>query len=186
MTQLFYYHVGAEGALAHFPRSMATRHTGQSLRRWFERDLEPEEGQRLADRLDKRFPHGFHCWGVPTGGRRAFDMLGEGDIVLFIGKIQMVPYPDGMFEYATRVELKYRGPLSWTSQHIWGEARWPLLFFFEALNISFPWPTFLAQVGYSPNCSPGGRLCCVKAARHGMLPGGNPDAYLQYILEHYP
>jgi len=98
----------------------------------------------------------------------------------------MVPYPDGTFEYATRVGLKYPRPLSWTSQYIWGEARWPLLFFFEALDLSLPWPTFLTHVGYSPNCNPGGRLNCVKATRYGMLPGGNPEAYLRYILQNWP
>ena len=47
----------------------------------------------------------------------------------------------------------------------------------HAAAFSLPWPTFLKDVHYSPNCTPGGRLYYVKATRYGMLPGGGPEAY---------
>ena len=186
MTELFYDHAGIDGARMHFPQSLARRLTAQQVQAHLQRDLGPQEGQRFASQLASKFPDGFNCWGIPTGGERVFNLLDAGDIVLLIGKIQVQPYPDGLFEYAATVQVKYPDPLHWTSQHVWGEARWPLMFFFGATKIALPWPTFLKDTGYLTTWNPQGMFYRVNPKRYGNLPGGDPDLYLQHIVKHYP
>ncbi len=186
MSELFYFHVGFEGAKRDFPRSLARRLTVQEVQPYFQRDLGTGKGRSLAAALTAQFPDGFNCWGIPSGGQQVFGLLEPNDIVLLIGKIQLEPYPDGVFGYAGRVKIKPNEPLHWTSQYVWTEPRFPLMFFFDALEISLPWPTFLGDVGYRMNMDPHGRGARVNPQRYKGLPGGDPDAYLHHILQQYP
>jgi len=186
MVRLFFQHAGTKEGSRHFTQSLARRRTVEELQPYFEKDLGPDGGRRLLNALDSRFPAGFNCWGIPVGGGMVFDRLDVGDIVLFIGKVQLVPYPDGNFEYAGRVKLKWPDPLHWTSQYIWDEARWPYMFFFDAVDISLPWPRFLDDVGYSETLNPRGWFQPVHPNRYRQLPGGSPEAYLQHVVRHHP
>lgn len=186
MSDLFYHHVGFEGARDHFPRSLGQTLTGQQLLPHLQRDLGVPEGQRFADSLTASFPEGFNCWGVPSGGRQVFNLLEPGDVVLLIGKIQVSPYPDGYFEYSGKVRIKYPEPLHWASEYVWDGPNWPLMYFFEASDTSLPWPVFLKDTGYKPRWNPQGMFFRVNVKRYGLLPGGSPDAYFQHILQNHP
>ena len=60
------------------------------------------------------------------------------------------------------------------------------MFFFDAVDISLPWPTFLHDVGYNETFNPRGWFYPVNPKRYRRLPGGGPEAYLQHVVRHHP
>ena len=186
MSQLFYHHVGGEGARRDFPRSLGSKLTVGAIQPLLKRDLSVQQGRRFGQRLRSDFPNGFSCWAPPIGAEQVFDSLTPGDIVFLIGSIQLQPFPDGVFEYAGRVKVKSTEHLYETSRYIWTESKFPLLFFFDAIRISLPWPKFLQHVGYSMRTDPHGRFSRVHPKRYVGLPGGDPDSNLQHVVQHYP
>ena len=186
MTQLFYNHAGALGARKHYPRSMSRLLKSRDIKTSLVSDVGGVEAQRLGAILDRSFPNGFNCWGVPSGARGLFHRIQPGDVFLLIGKVQIAPFPDGAFDYAAKIELTWPEPLPATSQQIWGEARWPFVFFFSASRVSLPWPVFLKDVNYRSGWNPQGRFYRVNPFVYGRLPGGDPDGYFQHILKNFP
>jgi hypothetical protein len=165
---------------------MARRLTAKELDASVVADLGASEAQRMAGMLNNIFPSGFNCWAVPTGAKGLFNRIRPGDVFLLIGRVQIAPFPDGAFDYCANIELAWPQPLPITSQQIWGEPRWPFIFFFEGKPTSLPWPVFLKDANYRAAWNPQGRFYRVNPAIYHRLPGGDPDGYLRHILQKYP
>lgn len=185
MNNLFFCHVGEPGSKRDFPRSLARQFHSAELLPYFEQDLGKTKAQLLKTALDRAYPNGFQCWGVPIGAESMFNSLTPGDVVLLIGKIQVEPFPDGEFEYAGVAGLKSTLPLHVTSRFVWTEARFPWMFFLVAEPVQLPWPIFLRDVGYANNFNPHGWALRVHPKRYRTLPGGDARSYYDHIVRNY-
>src|SRR5687767_6354903 len=83
---VFYHAVGKAGARRDFPKTVFARVPLQIVEQNLPGSLPMRED--ILQKLHQAFPDGtFDCWGIPTGGRRFFDMLEVGDAVVLMESI---------------------------------------------------------------------------------------------------
>ncbi len=177
--QLFYHHVGQTGATKDFPKTVYNKLPISLIQ-----DNVPEEtlsAYQILPRLKRAFPSGFfNCWGVPTGAKSVIRRLSMGDVVLLIEKAGRL---DGEIPVLCEVKAFWPIELPQLSRALWGDVKYPYIFFFESEPISLTWPELRTQLNYSENFDPRGNFYAVRIDRLDGLDG--VDRYIQFVRQNY-
>jgi hypothetical protein len=69
------------------------------------------------------------------------------------------------------------------SKALWGEERFPLVFFFTTERIQYSWPTFTDDMNYKSNWRPGGLFYQIGPDR--LAPFGGAAPYVNHVRANY-
>jgi len=174
----FFDHVGKDGSRAHFPLTITAK---VNIAKIESLDFEILAAkQSLIRQLQHNFPSGeFNCWGVPRGAEKIVKNMQVGDLILLVettGSVGSVPVM-GIIKVFEKNEVPE------LSQLLWGDGKYPYVFFFEAEFISLNWLDFLDTIGYSKAFDPRGTFCPVREDRLGSF-GGTPG-FLEFLRSKY-
>jgi 5-methylcytosine-specific restriction enzyme A len=123
--RLFYHHVGVAGAEADFPKTVYSRVPHSRVADAIAD--RPSATGIIAD-LRNAFPSGSsNCWGVPAGAQSVIRHLSPGDTVLLVESTR----GDGAIPALGIVKVYPREELPDLSSALWGDVRFPYVFFFE-------------------------------------------------------
>lgn len=153
---IYFHHVGEANSNRDFPRTLFS---GANLRRFNFDEVEPflqhlsnDERTRLAEVCQADAPNGFQIWGIPSGAKSVLKSFSEGDYLLLLKSITY----GGAFKYCGRAVGVPNKECFDLSEHLWGEARFPLICFLVGKEVHFPWPVFLETFGFKANWDPAG------------------------------
>jgi hypothetical protein len=176
--KLYFHHVGETGANRDFPKtvynkrdvSLVSKHVPDSL---------PQK-QFIVGQLDRHFPDGkFNCWGVPSGASKIIRNLRVGDSVLLVKTIRLGG------EVSTLCEVKVYCPVELhdLSFELWGEHRFPYVFFFNSITLEMSWEKLKEELGYKENYDPSGKFYPVADGKpHNFK---SHQDYVAYIKKTY-
>jgi hypothetical protein len=181
-ANLFFEHVGGKGVQLHFPQSIRRKLTLDVLSADMSA-MPPDQARAFSDRISAAFPDGFNCWGFPSPADRLFNRLQPGDVVVLVGLVQK-SVGDGEVRCVCRVVEKSPRAFHSSSAVIWGEARYPLMFFFNAVEIDMPWSVFRSHINFRSD-NPWGRVYMLNPRNLHALPGGSADAYFWHLVDVY-
>ena len=174
----YYHHVGVEGAAEDFPKTVFTERSIRTVRKYVS-DSVPQK-QPLIGNLESVFPTGrFNCWGVPAGASTVMENLESGDAVLLV----VTTGEDGAIPALCRVECYYPVELYGLSRALWGNEKYPYIFFFETNPLNLTWEEFLYHTGYKPNYDPRGRFLSIANDRLNSF--GGPEGYFSFLQSEY-
>lgn len=182
-AKLFFQHVGREGTRADFPCSIERRLTLDVLQEDLDALPEQERTSFLAS-MERSFSHGFNCWGLPAPAASIFSQMEVGDVVALLGGISP-SMGEGEVRCICRIGAKAPTEFWQSSQRVWNESKYPLMFFFDAYEVMMPWSRFTKDVGYRGGFDPRGRTYRVRDDRLASLPGGNADDYFTHVVDTY-
>jgi hypothetical protein len=172
--KLYYHHVGQEGSAKDFPKTVFSR-IPISLVLDSVPTNHPYRGDLIAE-LQNRFPSGsFNCWGVPSGAKIVLSNLQVGDVVLLVQSTHMTGSIPALCEVKVFLPIEFRA----LSMALWGEEKYPYIFFFDTEELDFLWIKFIEDIGYSSNFDPRGKFYSVgddRLARFNGAPG-----YVKYL-----
>ena len=158
------------------------------LRRFTFDDVEPylqhlgkDELGRLAGVCETDGSDGFQIWGIPSGARSVLKNFVEGDQLLLLKSITY----GGAIEYSGRAVGIPREECFDLSQHLWGEARFPLICFLVGKHVHFPWSMFLETFGFKPNWDPAGMTWRLLPQRVQDSRFGSEDEFIRAVAESY-
>lgn len=165
--KLFYHHVGIAGSKEDFPKTVFNRVPQSILNSIPETEPYRED---IIQGVQSAFPEGhFNCWGVPSGAVPIIGRLEVGDAVLLVerfGEYGNIP--------ALGIVLAF-----WTTQlrdlsrALWGEGKYPYVFFFNTERLDLTWEEFREDVGFKPNYNPRGKFYSVVEEKLNPLGGAN-------------
>jgi hypothetical protein len=179
---IFFHHVGQVGATRDFPRTVILPN-GQLVEWSMERlenhlnDLSSNAINYLREEVLKSGPDSFQIWGIPSGGERAIGKLDVGDYMLLLGSERA----GSTFEYAGRVIARVPIQARDLSKFLWGESRFPIIFFMRGVAISYPWDEFKSSLHYSSNWTVRGNSYSISNKRISESRYGNEEAFLREI-----
>lgn len=174
---LYYHHVGHPGN-QDFDKTVF-RPVALSLVEQVLSRLGPEV-QDVAEQLRHLFPEGeANAWGVPQGADPVVRDLREGDCVLLVESIRI----DGMVPALCPVTLFPRLRLRPLSQALWGDEKYPYIFFFRTERLALPWKDVLRHWGYRENFNPRGQFYKVADVR--LAPFGGAEGYVTFLRRTY-
>lgn len=143
--QMYFHHVGLRGSAEDFPKTVYQEVDLERIEVYLDGD------GSLRELLRKRFPSGScNVWGVPAGAHSVIRDLASGDTVLLVettagdGRIPAL-CPDVLYRNRAYHEL---------SRELWGNARFPYVFFFETELIEMTWQEMCLDLGYNPKWDP--------------------------------
>jgi len=174
-VRLFFHHVGQEGADEDFKKTVykdvniqtVESNVPVSIPRWDE----------LLNQLRQEFPTGlFNCWGVPAGAEAVIGQLEAGDSVLLVHRAT----EDGEVPVLCRVQVFWPDELWDLSKELWGNQKYPYIFFFRTQRLTLRWPSFREHVRYKDNYDPRGKFYPV--ASHRLDDFDGVEGYIQYLL----
>lgn len=174
--RLFYHHVGEPGATRDFPKTVFSRIPLSVV------DGSIPDGDAnkaaLLMQLKSAFPDGtFNCWGVPSGAGFVIRTMTPGDVVLLIESIRLA----GSIPALAQVLIFQPVPFPTLSEALWGDERYPYIFFFNTTKITLAWLDFLEHVGYKPRLNPRGQFLVVGDDRWEKY--GGAEGYVDWLLE---
>jgi len=172
---IYYHHIGEKGANEDFPKTIYSQRPISLIKDAIPESHSMKEAWIL--RLEDEFPSGyFNCWGVPSGAQSVIRTMAEGDAVLFV---ESVHWPIGMIPAFGQIKAFFREELPSLSNELWGDPRYPYVFFFDTERLDLSWFEFLEHVGYKENFNPRGMFYRVQDER---LDGfGGASGYLNYL-----
>ncbi|MDV7145965.1 HNH endonuclease [Tropicimonas sp. TH_r6] len=155
---VFFQHVGEAGGQRDFPKTIGTPKTGLIKFSFDEigpylSNLSVSELPELQNELEKASPDGFQIWGIPSGAKYVLRSLKNGDHLLLLEAAGQ----GGSFAYGGRIIAFPTSECFQLSEHLWGEAKFPLIVFMNGGLTNYPWPQFCELVGYKPNWNPAGQ-----------------------------
>jgi 5-methylcytosine-specific restriction enzyme A len=157
LSKLYFHHVGRLG-LSDFAKTVFSRRSVDLISEVRAVDTR----DRLTRSLTRLFPSGdFNCWGVPSGATTVIQNLSPGDHVLLVESIG----PDGKVPALCRVKHFERSLLPELSYALWGDAKYPLIFFFDTERIKLSWEDLVGHLGYASNFDPRGKFYSVADTR---------------------
>ena len=175
LMKLYHHHVGLVGS-DDFGKTVFKAIPNSFIRLHAEKEVREE----LGDAVDKLFPSGyFNCWGVPSGADKVIGKLSEDDCVLLIKALNA---PDGI-PALCQVKLFWRVQLPALSKSLWGDDKFPYIFFFETEPLIFDWITFLEEMGYKPNLNPRGQFSSVSDG--SLKKWGGAAEYVSHLRRSY-
>jgi 5-methylcytosine-specific restriction protein A len=178
MRRFYFHHVGEAGAQRDFPRTVYSQQS-MSVVEESVGEGHPYRGALLLE-LKRAFPSGrFNCWGVPAGAHSVIKRLAPGDFVLLVRAAKL----DGIAPALCEVKVFLPEELSRLSTALWGESKFPYVFFFDTEVVGVPWPRFLHEIGYSLNLRPRGMFCAVDPARLERWRGA--AGYAEHLRDTY-
>jgi len=178
-VKIFYHHVGLKGAERDFPKTINAFNNIELIKKSVPKSNPIKE--ELIDKLNRQFPKGeFNCWGVPSGAKSVIKNLEEGDAVLLVEKASL---EDGYVRVLGIVKVYFSIPMEELSNALWGENRFPYIFFFDTERIQLPWFDFINHLGYKTNFRPSGNFYKVGPDR---LENYRPfSKYIDFIRSSY-
>jgi 5-methylcytosine-specific restriction enzyme A len=173
--RLFYHHVGSIGAREDFPKTV-TKSIPISLVEESLKDGNPIK-PILLDQLREKFPEGFfNCWGVPSQASIVISNLQEGDVVLLVESVNI----QGTIPFYCDVNVFIPDEMRELSYALWGNDKFPYIFFFETQKLNLLWIEFLDLLGYSENFDPRGKFYSVAESR--LEKHGGTKAFVSDLL----
>lgn len=171
----FFHHVGGDGSKRDFPKTV------------FQTIPLPQICAKLPDgsgkdeitqELERSFPQGrCNVWGAPEGSKVVLKHLQVGDAFLLVGSIH---WTTAIIPALGIVRVFPRTLMKTLSQELWGDVRFPRIFFFDTQRIEYHWQQFVADVGYSSNFNPHGLVYRVRSNRLSKF--GGPSGYVDHLL----
>jgi 5-methylcytosine-specific restriction protein A len=147
--ELYFHHVGQAGADADFPKTLFTDVSTNRILAAIPSDDPLREEIVLA--LHKRFPAGVcNVWGVPVGARTSIANLRTGDEVLLVESVS----GEGSVPALCPDVLYWNRAYHAMSDELWGNAKYPFVFFFRTESLDFTWQEMRSDLGYSPEWIP--------------------------------
>lgn len=173
---LFFHHVGQQGASNDFPKTVFTKISIDVVRKNIPKDI-PIRNE-ILDELNNAFPKGvFNCWGVPAGAKSVIKSLDVGDAVLLVETTAgpgFIPAL-GIVKVYRNVELRN------LSEALWGNHKFPYVFFFDTEKLNFTWVEFIDEIGYMTNFRPSGQFYRLNKDR--LLNYGGVANYVNLLRE---
>lgn len=175
---IFFHHVGQNGAKEDFKKTIYNKIPISFV----EKNL-PDNyiyKNELIDILKDRFPLGeFNCWGVPEGAKSVIKNLNDKDYVFLVESSRI----DGEVPVLCHVKLFWREQVRELSQALWGQAKFPYIFFFDTEKINLMWLEFRKHINYKSNFQPRGNFYKVKQERFSEF--GGAEGYIRYIVSNF-
>ena len=176
---LYFHHVGKQGAERDFPKTVFGERS-LALARNHIPTSNPRRGEILAV-LEEAFPAGtFNCWGVPAGASSVIQGLEVGDAVLLVRTTSGA----GDVPALCPVRCYWDVQLPRLSAALWGEERFPYIFFFETEPLELDWSTFADYVDYSSNWNPAGNFYRV-AKEEELATFGGAAGFVDYLRDRH-
>lgn len=172
--KLYYHHVGLVGANEDFKKTVFGR-VPISVVKNNVNDKNPNKAEMLKV-LKANFPDGkFNCWGVPSGASSVINNLDVGDAVLLVESTG----GDGRVPALCRVVGFWKDELRQLSKALWGNDKFPYIFFFHTEKLNLTWKQMLSHLGYKPNFDPRGKFYSVADSKLTSL--GGAERYVEYL-----
>jgi hypothetical protein len=172
--KLYYHHVGLVGANEDFKKTVFGK-MPISVVKHNVSDSNPNKPEMLKV-LKANFPDGkFNCWGVPSGARSVINNLNVGDAVLLVestGNDGRVPALCGVVGF-------WKDELRQLSKALWGNEKFPYIFFFHTEKLKLTWGQMLLHLGYKPNFDPRGKFLSVADSKLDSF--GGAARYVEYL-----
>lgn len=175
---LFFHHVGQPGSASDFPKTVYSTRLISEVEKSIP-DENPEKFH-LINELKLNFPSGrFNCWGVPEGAKSIIRNLKNGDTVLLVQSSRI----DGKVPILCKVKVYLPVKLNELSKVLWGDDKYPFIFFFDSEEIDLMWIDFREHLGYMEKFDPRGNF--YKVASERLQSYGSIQNYIDYLLKHY-
>lgn len=163
---VYFQHVGEGGGRRDFPKTIGTIENGVVKFDFSDiaghlNNLSSEEKDALDERLSEQTPDGFQIWGIPSGAKSVLKNLEIGDSLLLL---EAAGY-GGSFAYGGKVVAFPSRECFELSQHLWGEAKFPLIVFLKGAMTQFLWRDFCSLVDYKQNWNPAGQTYRITESR---------------------
>jgi 5-methylcytosine-specific restriction enzyme A len=159
--KIFIHDVGKVGAREDFPKTVFSKvklaHIQNSVN-------DPITKASLLNQLRQLFPsEEFNCWGVPLGATAVIRNLRPGDFVFLIESMA------GSARIPALCEVKVYQPIAIPelSQTLWGNNRYPYIFFFDTDHIDYTWHMLRDSLEYKSNYREWQRSRVYKVANMG-------------------
>ena len=175
--ELYLHHVGQAGSDEDFPKTVFA---DVDLAR-IEAALPPDDPTRdeIVRTLRARFPGGAcNCWGVPIGARWPIAHLGHGDAVLLVESVS----GDGSVPALCPDVRYWNRAYHQVSEELWGNPRYPYVFYFRTEPLDLTWREMCADLGYRFNWSPRNFF---RIPVERVEPFGGPEGYLRRLRERH-
>lgn len=176
--KLYYHHVGEAGARRDFPKTIFSDVSVSVVEAAVPKS-DPSREALLAA-LKTSFPEGrFNCWGVPSGAKFVIRNLAVGDVVLLVNSVHLTGAVPALCEVLVFLAHEYRD----LSHALWGDDKYPYIFFFHTERIELPWVELLDRLGYKRNFDPQGKFYSVADSK--LTAHGGPRAFVQSLRTAY-
>jgi hypothetical protein len=177
-VRLFFHHVGQKGADEDFKKTVykdiGIETVGSNV------PVSDPHRDELLDELRQMFPTGlFNCWGVPAGAKSVIRQLTAGDFVLLVHSATEY----GQVPVLCHAQVFWPHELRDLSFALWGNNKYPYIFFFRTVELTLSWPEFREHLGYAHNFDPRGNFYSV--ASHRLDDFGGVEAYVQGLRLNY-
>jgi hypothetical protein len=183
---IFFQHVGEANSNRDFRKTLFD---GGGLIRFTFDNVEPylqhlpkSELTPLAELCEAEAADGFQIWGIPSGAKSVLKIFVEGDQLLLLKSITY----GGAIEYSGRAVGIPRQECFELSQHLWGDARFPLICFLIGSRVHYPWLVFLESFGFKSNWDPAGMTWRLLPKRIKESRYGTEDEVIRAIMEFKP
>jgi len=134
----------------------------------------------MLHRLGAEFPAGlFNCWGVPAGAQSVIGQLEAGDHVVLVESATEYRQAPVLCDVRAYWPYELRG----LSQALWGNEKYPYVFFFRTEKLTLSWSEFREHLGFKPNFSPRGMFYRVTPERLDDF--GGVEAYVKELRHNY-
>jgi hypothetical protein len=177
-VRLFFHHVGQKGADEDFKKTVYKDISIETV----ESNVPVSDPHRdeLLNQLRQEFPTGlFNCWGVPAGAKSVIRQLAAGDFVLLVHSATEY----GEVPVLCRVQVFWPDELRVLSFALWGNDKYPYIFFFRTEKLTLSWPEFREHLSYRHNFDPRGNFYSV--ASHRLDNFGGVGAYVEGLRHNY-
>jgi hypothetical protein len=177
-VRLFFHHVGQKGADEDFKKTVYKEVSIQTV----ENNVPGSYPHRdeLLSQLRQEFPDGFfNCWGVPAGAKSVIRQLAADDCVVLVHSATEY----GQVPALCHVQVFWPDELRDLSFALWGNVKYPYIFFFRTVELTLSWPEFSEHLGYKHNFDPRGNFYSV--ASHRLDGFGGVEAYVNGLRHNY-
>lgn len=172
--RLYFHHVGQQGAERDFPKTVWSKVPLSTVERHLSASVTNRD--EIIQTLTELFPSGgFNCWGVPAGAKSVIKNLRPGDAVLLVETTAGA----GSVPALCIVKAFWSIAMPQLSEALWGEAKFPYVFFFDTIKIDLTWSEFSGDMDYAPNFRPSGNFYSVRDDRTEEFDG--PSGYAGYL-----
>jgi hypothetical protein len=176
--KLYYHHVGLKGAKEDFKKTVFGKVSISVVN-----DGVPDNyshKSKMLNLLEANFPDGkFNCWGVPAGASSVIKNIEDGDAVLLVESTGT----DGRVPALCIVAGFWRDELRNLSKALWGDDKFPYIFFFSTERLNLTWRQLREHLGYSPNFDPRGKFYSV--ADKKLVTLGGAERYVELLRANY-
>ena len=174
---VFFHVVGEQGAARDFPRTVFSQVDLTGMLRWVAQKSETEAAV-LHEAIGILGSTKTNVRGAPAGALRVLANLRIGDCVLLVRNVAA----EGEIPALAEVRFYRNQPLPYTSDWLWGESRYPVIFFFTTETLDLTWAEFDDHLNFNPNYRPPAH---VQSIADDRLDGvGGAAALVRWVRQH--